>query len=137
MVRKTDSRVVVLFDGVCNLCNGAVQFLIKRDRRNVFRFASLQSEPAQTLLKGHQLEFDQFDSLVVIKEGRVYERSDAVMILAHSLGYPWKLIVAGRVLPRFLRDGLYNLIARNRYRIFGRTESCMIPDPALKERFLG
>jgi predicted DCC family thiol-disulfide oxidoreductase YuxK len=111
--------------------------LIKRDRRNVFRFASLQSEPAQTLLKRHQLEFDQFDSIVVIKEGRVYERSDAVMILAHSLGYPWKLIAAGKVLPRFLRDGLYNLIARYRYRIFGRTESCMIPDPALKERFLG
>ena len=136
MVQKTDPDIVVLFDGVCNLCNGAVQFLIRRDRKDVFRFASLQSEPAQSLLKGHQLKSDQFDSIVVVKAGRVYERSDAVMILADALGFPWKLMVAGKVLPRFLRDGLYNFIARNRYRIFGRRESCMIPDPALKQKFL-
>jgi predicted DCC family thiol-disulfide oxidoreductase YuxK len=136
VVQKTDSNIVVLFDGVCNLCNGAVQFLIRRDHKGVFRFASLQSGPAQVLLKGHQLKSGQFDSIVVVKAGQVYERSDAVMILANALGFPWKLMVAGKVLPRFLRDGLYNFISRNRYRIFGRRESCMIPDPAHKGKFL-
>jgi predicted DCC family thiol-disulfide oxidoreductase YuxK len=136
VVQKTDSYIVVLFDGVCNLCNGAVQFLIRRDHKGVFRFASLQSEHAQALLKGYQLKSGQFDSIVVVKAGRIYERSDAVMILANALGFPWKLMVVGKVLPRFLRDGLYNFISRNRYRIFGRRESCMIPDPAHKGKFL-
>ena len=136
MVQKIDSKIVVLFDGVCNLCNGAVQYLIRRDRKNVFRFASLQSEPARALLQGYQFSSGQFDSIIVVKSGRVYERSDAVMILASALGFPWKVMVAGKVLPRLVRDGLYNLIARNRYRIFGRRESCMIPDPALKDKFL-
>ena len=136
MVRKTDSNIVVLFDGVCNLCNGAVQFLIRRDRNNIFKFAALQSDPAHALLKGYRVKANQFDSIVIVKEGRVYERSDAVLILASALGFPWNLVIAGKVFPRWIRDGIYNFIARNRYRIFGRRESCMVPNAALKEKFL-
>lgn len=133
---KTDGHVVVLFDGVCNLCNGAVQFLIRRDDDDVFRFASLQSETAQTLLRSFNLNTENFDSIVVIRQGRVYERGDAALVIASALGWPWKVMLAGKILPRLLRDGLYNLIARNRYRIFGRRDECMLPDPALKAKFL-
>jgi predicted DCC family thiol-disulfide oxidoreductase YuxK len=134
--RKTDQKVIVLFDGICNLCNGAVRFLIQRDKRNIFLFASLQSDAAQQLLKKYGLNPDAFDSIVVIDQGNVYERSDAALKIASYLGRFWSWLVIFKILPRFFRDGVYNIVARTRYRVFGKRAECMIPTPELKDRFL-
>jgi predicted DCC family thiol-disulfide oxidoreductase YuxK len=136
VVRKTDQKVIVLFDGICNLCNGAVRFLIQRDKRNVFLFASLQSDAAQKLLKQHGLNPDVFDSIVVIDQGHVYERSDAALKIASYMGRFWSSFAIFKFLPRFFRDGIYNIVARSRYSVFGKRAECMIPTPELKDRFL-
>jgi predicted DCC family thiol-disulfide oxidoreductase YuxK len=130
----------ILFDGVCNLCNGFVQFVIRHDSRGHFRFAALQSEAARALLgaRGHALgpATADPDSVVLIDHGRVYTHSDAVLRIAAQLD-GWRWLAAGRVLPRFLRDAAYRLVARHRYRWFGRQASCLLPTPELKARFLG
>lgn len=129
---------VVLFDGVCNLCNGTVQFIIDRDPAARFRFASLQSEAAARVLRAHGREPPPGDpeSVVLVEGGRVYERSDAALRIARALGLPWSLAGLGLLLPRALRDGIYRFVARRRYRWFGREESCRVPTPALRARFL-
>ena len=127
---------VVLFDGVCNFCNASVNFLIRQDKRDVFRFAPLQSEYGQKLLESHQLP-KQLDSFVLIDSGKVYKSSTAGLRLYNKLPWYWKWTQVFWIVPRFIRDGVYNFIARNRYRWFGKKESCMIPSPAVKSRFLG
>jgi predicted DCC family thiol-disulfide oxidoreductase YuxK len=129
-----DQHPVVLFDGVCNLCNGSVVFIIRRDPRGVFRFAPLQS-PAAAALLGERVGALP-DSLVLIENGRVYTQSTAVLRVARRLRQPWPLVSALIVLPAPLRDWLYAWIARNRYRWFGRREVCMVPTPELQARFL-
>jgi len=125
---------VVLFDGVCNLCNASVAFILRRDPKAYFRFASLQSEAAARLLEGSPLEA-KLDSIVLLEDGAVFTQSTAALRIARRLRGAWPLLYAFIILPRFLRDPIYDWIARNRYRWFGRRESCMIPDPALKDRF--
>ncbi len=129
---------IVLFDGVCNLCNGSVLFIIDRDPRQRFRFAPLQSEFAVNLLAslGEGVPEPGADSLVLVEDGAVYQRSDAALRIARNLRAPWPLLWMGSIVPRALRDRVYDFIARNRYRWFGREESCRIPTPALRERFL-
>jgi len=127
---------VVLFDGVCNLCNGAVQFLIDRDPTARFRFASLQSGAGQELLAAHGLGDDRPDSIVLVHRGQALVESDAALGIARLMGGPWRVFGAARILPRGVRDWAYRLIARNRYRLFGRTEACRIPTPELRARFL-
>ena len=129
---------VILFDGVCNLCNATVQFIIDRDPAARFRFASLQSEAAARLLRAHGREPPRGDpdSVVLVVGGRLHEHSDAALRIARGLGLPWSLAALGLVLPRALRDGLYRFVARHRYRWFGREESCRVPTPALRARFL-
>lgn len=133
------SHPVVLFDGVCNLCNAAVQWLIERDPRGTFHYASLQSEAAGTLLSRH-LGPDEIaalpDAIVLVDESGVHTRSSAALRIAGKLGFPWKALPAFFVLPRFVRDGIYDFIARNRYRWFGHREACMVPTPELSARFL-
>ncbi|HEX8657858.1 MAG TPA: thiol-disulfide oxidoreductase DCC family protein [Hymenobacter sp.] len=130
----------ILFDGVCNLCNGFVQFVIRHDPQGRFRFAALQSEAAQSLLSAHGLtpaaQAAEPESVLLLKDGRLYSHSTAVLHIARTLGGGWQLARVGWVLPRSWRDALYRLVARNRYRWFGRRESCMLPTPALKARFL-
>ncbi|MBL8604737.1 MAG: thiol-disulfide oxidoreductase DCC family protein [Myxococcales bacterium] len=129
---------VVLFDGVCSLCQGSVQFLIARDAAARLRFASLQSEPGRALLRAHGVtppEGDP-DSILLVSEGRVYDRSDAILRIAGFLPHIWSLGRALLFVPRGLRDRVYKWVARNRYRWFGKTEVCWMPTPELKKRFL-
>lgn len=132
----SETHPVLLFDGVCNLCNGAVQFILKRDPKAVFRFASLQSETGQNLLAAYQLPIEVFDTLVLIDQKQAYTRSTAALRIARRMGGCWPLLAGLLIFPLPIRDAVYNWIARNRYRWFGKRESCMMPTPALKERFL-
>ena len=138
---ETQPNPIVLYDGVCGLCNHLVQFLLKRDNRDRFRFASLQSEFAHNLLKRHGADPHDLDTVYLVKNyGQPGEsllaRSDAVLYMLDQLGGVWKLAVIGRVLPKILRDAVYKMVARNRYRVFGKHESCMLPEPKHRARFL-
>lgn len=127
---------IVLFDGVCNLCSGSVQFILKRDPEGRFRFASLQSEAGRSLMTEHELDPDALSSVVVIEDGRAYQESSAALRIARHLPGAWKLLRVFVVIPRPIRDAVYRLIARNRYRWFGKTEACWLPTPELRARFL-
>ena len=127
----------MLFDGVCNLCNAAVQFVLRRDRKARFRFAALQSPAGRRLLAEHGLPIpDEPDTMVLIEGDRVLVRSSAALGATKYLRFPWPLARVGFVVPRLLRDAIYRLVARNRYRWFGKTEQCRIPTPDLRARFL-
>jgi predicted DCC family thiol-disulfide oxidoreductase YuxK len=132
----TSTHPTLLFDGVCNLCSGSVQFILKRDRQGHFRFASLQSEVGKRLMTEHGLDPDALSSVVLIEEGRAYQESTAALRIARHLPGAWKLLRVLSVIPRPLRDAAYRLIARNRYRWFGKTEACWLPTPELRARFL-
>jgi len=127
---------IVFFDGLCNLCNRAVQFIITHDRAGKFRFASLQSAFAKEKLASYGIDNEQQQSIVLLDGIRVYEQSAAALHIARQLRQPWPLLYGFIFIPRFIRDGVYRYIARNRYRWFGRRMSCWVPDPALKARFL-
>ena len=130
----------ILFDGVCNLSNGFVQFVIRHDPEGRFRFAALQSDAARALLTAHGLPLSALEvepeSVLLLSGGRLYSHSTAVLRIARGLGGAWRLAGVGGLLPRAWRDALYRFVARHRYRWFGRQESCMLPTPALKSRFL-
>lgn len=137
MVVVQSPPAIVLFDGVCGLCNWSVDFLIRRDRRGALRFAPLQSHVAQTLLRERGLDAAEFSSAVVIDGSQVYRRSDAALQALWQLGKPWRaLALLARLLPRPGRDALYDWVATNRYRWFGQRLSCRIPTPEERERFL-
>jgi predicted DCC family thiol-disulfide oxidoreductase YuxK len=127
---------ILLFDGVCNLCNSIVQFTIKRDPKEKFKFASLQSESGQALLKKFGLPTDDFDSFVFIKGDKYFLKSSAGLHVLKELGGVWKLFYVFIIFPRPLRDFVYNIIAKTRYKIFGKRDTCMVPTSRLKQRFL-
>ena len=130
-----DTKPVILFDGVCNLCNGSVQFILKRDINQKFLFASLQSDFGQRLLKRFNLPADNFSSFILYQDEKIYTKSTgALMMFSQLKGWKWTKIL--KAVPRFIRDGVYNLIARKRYKWFGRKNECMIPTTELKARFL-
>lgn len=131
------SNAIILFDGVCNLCTGSVRFIIDRDPQGYFQFASLQSAIGQQLLQPHGLTAAPLNSIILLENGQLYTQSDAALRIARRLTGLWPLLRLGRLVPRPLRDGLYGWIAANRYRWFGQAESCLIPTPALRRRFLG
>lgn len=131
-----DRQAVILFDGVCNLCNSSVQFVIKHDKRNYFSFAALQSNFGQELLKKHHLNPQDFDSFVLYENKKVYLKSSAALLVTRKLRFPLPLLYALLIIPVFLRNLVYKLIAKNRYKWFGKKESCMIPSPELKDRFI-
>ncbi|MFD0940667.1 thiol-disulfide oxidoreductase DCC family protein [Pedobacter boryungensis] len=128
---------VIFFDGVCNLCNGAVQFTIKRDSNNIFRFASLQSEYAAEKIAPFNITPENLDSFILLEDDKVYQRSTAALRVVKKLGGLWPLLYGFIIIPRFIRDAVYNYIAKNRYKWFGKQESCWVPTPDLKEKFLG
>ncbi|MBX9966763.1 thiol-disulfide oxidoreductase DCC family protein [Priestia aryabhattai] len=127
---------IILFDGVCNLCNRWVQFVIKRDPRALFRFASLQSDTAGILLRKHNYEDPPLQSVILLMNGNLYTESTAILHIVGQLRGPLQLMVCFRVVPAFIRNPLYRFIARNRYKWFGKQSSCMLPTPETKMRFL-
>jgi predicted DCC family thiol-disulfide oxidoreductase YuxK len=127
---------IVLFDGVCNLCNRSVQFIIKRDKEGLFRFASLQGKTGQSLLQQFNLPTGDLNSFVLIENGKVYTRSTGALRMLRRLKGGWKLLYAFIIIPPFIRNAVYSWIAKNRYKWYGKTEACMIPTPELKSRFL-
>ena len=133
---SSDPHPIIFFDGVCNLCNAAVQFVIKRDSQAKFRFASLQSDYARSVLPNADPVQRELYSIILLKDGRLFERSDAVLEIARELS-AWRWLYGFRILPRVVRDFVYKIIASNRYRMFGKRDSCMLPTPELKDRFLG
>lgn len=131
----TPKHPLVLFDGVCNLCNSSVNFIIKRDKKAVFRFVPSQSEMGKRLIDKHFTDFD-LQTVVLIDDARAYTKSDAFLRIMNQLGGFWKTFLLLKIIPRPIRDFFYDLIARNRYRIFGKKDSCMIPSPEVKNRFI-
>jgi predicted DCC family thiol-disulfide oxidoreductase YuxK len=127
---------VVLFDGVCNLCNGVVGFLLPRDPGGRLRFAPLQSAAGQRLLARHGLPTEEFDSFVLVEGDRAYTKSAAAIRVGELLGWPYRVAAAGRLLPRRVRDWLYDVVAARRYDWFGRRDRCMVPDEDVGDRFL-
>jgi predicted DCC family thiol-disulfide oxidoreductase YuxK len=132
---------IVLYDGVCGLCNRAVQFLLQRDRHDRFRFASLQSDFAVNLLKRHGIDPTNLDTVYAVvnhdeANEKLLAKGDAFLLFAKVLGGVWSLASLGRIIPRPIRNWLYDLVAANRYRVFGKSETCMLPDPAHKHKFL-
>lgn len=127
---------VVLFDGVCNLCNGSVRFVIERDPHKHFQFAPLQSETATTLIGGTANPLAMPDSIVLVDDGRLYVRSTAALRIARRLRFPWPLLWVFMAVPRPLRDWVYDVIARHRYGWFGKRDTCMVPTKEIRDRFL-
>ena len=129
-------RPVILFDGVCNLCTGSVRFVIERDSRKQFRFASLQSPVAEKLLGPQRNEADRLESVVLVVGERIYRRSSAALLIARRLDGLWPLLSVLLAIPRPLRDAVYDWIGRRRYRMFGKRAACWKPQPELADRFL-
>ena len=132
---------LVLYDGVCGLCSRLLQFLLKRDRRGVFAFASLQSAMGRAMVERFGADPSEMATFHVVanyrtNHARIFSRSRAALFVAGRLGWPWKTAVIARVLPAAILDSIYNVIARNRYRMFGRFEQCSTPPPELRSRFV-
>lgn len=126
---------IILFDGVCNLCNAFIQFVIKRDQADQFIFASLQSEEGKKILEKNN-NANTLYSFILVENGKVYDRSTAVLRVSRKLKGLWPLLYGFIYLPKFIRDRVYNFIAKNRYQWFGRKNVCMTPTPGLKAKFL-
>jgi len=128
---------VLLFDGVCNLCNASVNFVIDHDRAGRVKVGAIQSDAGQALLREYHLDPAYLDSLVLLDDGRAYVKSDAALRLARYLDGPWAWLDVLRALPKGLRDTVYDVIAKNRYRWFGVRDACRLPTPELRDRFIG
>ncbi|HVT85600.1 MAG TPA: thiol-disulfide oxidoreductase DCC family protein [Chitinophagaceae bacterium] len=127
---------VILFDGICNFCNGVVNFIIKQDRKKIFRFATLQSGFGQKILKENNLPADVFESFLLLDKEKLYSKSTAGLRLYNKLPWYWKWTQLLWIFPKFFRDWIYGIIAKNRYKWFGKRETCMVPSPELRARFL-
>jgi len=130
------SGPIILFDGVCNLCNTSVQFVIKHDPKAIFKFASLQSEAGQTLLKKYNLPQNDFNSFILIENNQAYTKSSAALKASKLLKGPVKVLQLFIFVPVFIRDRVYNFISKNRYKWFGKKNECKVPTPDLIARFL-
>lgn len=131
------NKKIILYDGVCNLCDSAVQFIIKNDKKDIFRFVALQSELGITICKSIGVSFSKMDSIILYEPGIAYfYKSSAAIAIARELGGLWKLSLIFRIIPIFISDAVYDYVARNRYKLYGKKEACMIPTPELKAKFL-
>ncbi|WP_299485481.1 thiol-disulfide oxidoreductase DCC family protein [uncultured Allomuricauda sp.] len=138
LCRVGNNKKIILFDGVCNLCNGAIQFIIKRDKTDTFRYAPLQSEIGEQLIAERAIDTSKVDSIILIEPGIAYfTKSDAALRIAQDFGGLWKALAIFTWIPKTFRDAIYDLVAKNRYKWFGRKDACMIPTPELQAKFLG
>ena len=135
-MNETRENAIILFDGVCNFCNGSVNFIIERDPEAYFKFAPLQSEIGEKLLAEHKIDKNVTDSVILIEDGKVYTHSTAALRVARKLSGAWKLLYGFWIVPKFIRDFAYKLFAKNRYRMFGKQDACMLPTPNVRARFL-
>ena len=133
---NAENKKIVLFDGVCNLCNTSVQFILKHDKKNEFLFGSLQGKSGQAYLKQFNLPADTFNSFMLIEGDRLYTRSSGALRILKYLNAAWPLFYVFNIVPKFIRDAVYNLVAKNRYKWFGKKDECWVPTPELKARFL-
>ena len=132
----TKNHKIILFDGVCNLCNSSVNFVIKKDKNDVFRFAALQSVIGQQYIERFNINPSKTDSIILIDGDKHYIKSTAALTIAQSLKGAYPLLYAFMIVPNFIRNWVYDYIAKNRYQWYGKKESCMIPTPELKSKFL-
>lgn len=130
------SQTIILFDGVCNFCNTAVNFVIKRDKKSVLKFAPLQSEFAKKILINHHLSAEDLSTFLFIENNKIYTKSTAALKVCKYLEGLWSLLYGLIIVPKFIRNGIYNWIAKNRYQWFGKKEVCMIPSADVRSRFL-
>ncbi len=131
-----ENNPIILFDGVCNFCNSSVNFVIERDKKSVIKFAALQSDAGQQLLQQFNLSTSEFNSFIFIEAGNIYTASTAALKVSKYLTALWPLLYGFIIVPRFIRDGIYNWISKNRYKWFGKKDQCMIPTPEVRSRFL-
>ncbi|WP_273274992.1 thiol-disulfide oxidoreductase DCC family protein [Maribacter polysiphoniae] len=132
-----DTKKIVLFDGVCNLCNRSIQFIIRHDKKDEFRFATLQGDLGKQLVKERHIDTDTVDSIILIEPGvAYYTKSTAALKIGTSFGGAWKLLTVLELIPSSLSDIVYDFVARNRYQWYGKKDACMIPTPELKAKFL-
>jgi predicted DCC family thiol-disulfide oxidoreductase YuxK len=135
-IRPSSARPLLLFDGVCGLCNTGVDWVMRHDRRRLFRFAPLQSPAGQAALRESGLSERYFDSIVLIAGRQVYTRSTAALHVARQLGWPWKALFGLVLVPRILRDLVYDFIAKHRYEWFGKRDACRIPTPEERQQLI-
>lgn len=137
MIDIPKDKKLILFDGVCNLCNSSVQYVIKHDKNNTFMFTALQSDPGQKLIKAYNIDTTKIDSILLYtpEKGMDY-KSTAALKIATKLGFPQNIMGVFFIIPPFIRNWVYDYIAKNRYKWYGKKEACMIPTPELKSRFL-
>jgi len=133
---QADDTAIVVFDGVCLLCSRWVRFILRHDRTGLYRFAAMQSERGRALLAAHGLDPDDPNSLLLLRNGKAWTDSDAILRVLAGFGGAWRAALALRAIPRLLRDPAYRWLARNRYRWFGRSEACWLPEPEHAQRFL-
>ena len=130
-------KQLILFDGVCNLCNSSVNYVIKHDKSDVFRFAPLQGETGRAIIEKFNLDTAQTDSIILYTEGKNLKiKSSAALAIASKLGFPRNLLIVFYIVPPFIRNWVYDYVAKNRYKWYGKKEACMIPTPELKAKFL-
>jgi predicted DCC family thiol-disulfide oxidoreductase YuxK len=133
---KTQHNPIIFFDGVCNLCNSSVNFIIERDKKNIFHFASLQSKAAKDILGEKYPKSGTFDTILYLENNKLYTYSTAILRIGKKLPFPYPLLYFFIIVPPFLRNYIYGIISRNRYKWFGKKDQCMIPTPEQKAKFL-
>lgn len=131
-----EDRPIILFDGICNLCNSSVRFILKHDTREKFLFTSLQSDASKKLLLHLNYKIREMNSILLVENGQIHEKSDAVLKIAAGLRFPWSLAISFRILPQKLRDKLYDYVAKNRYRWFGKKDRCVFTMKSNENRFI-
>ncbi|NCU32441.1 MAG: DUF393 domain-containing protein [Candidatus Moranbacteria bacterium] len=127
---------VVIFDGVCNLCNKFVNIIIRRDKKGIFQFSAIGSEYSKSVEEKYEVSLVELDTVVLIENNNFFSKSTAVIKICRHLEFPYNLLVVFNIVPKFIRDKIYDIIARNRYKVFGKKESCMIPKPDVLSRFI-
>lgn len=137
MIALLDDKQLILFDGVCNLCNATVNYVIKHDKKDVFRFTALQSEIGHQIVKENNIDTSKTDSILLYSEKNgICYKSTAALTIAKQLGFPRNILVVFVIVPPFIRNWVYDYIAKNRYKWYGKRESCRVPSPELQKKFL-